>query len=318
MTGLRDFDRLETERLRRLQVCFNADRPRSNEVRGALQRWHLSQIRQTRSGFPVRTAWVIAGAMLLSGAAMAATRVVQLPSWSSLVSVTQSAAPAAASSGAATARCLVQRAGRRVDCKSVPVLRLAPGEQVALVVNDVRTELVGPGVAHLRLEQKSGTWVNQFEPQGWVPTLEAPRPVATTRDSEPAVAPAESSALRPTTAKRNVASMVPKQGPAVTEEAVTTAVAPVGVAVGSAVDGAWSRAASALRRGDDEAAHAALSEIGHSSDPAARDAARLAQAQLDLAAGRKDKALPLLNELARSGSTAFVRQRAQEIIASGK
>jgi hypothetical protein len=43
----------------------------------------------------------------------------------------------------------------------------------------------------------------------------------------------------------------------------------------------------------------------------------LAQAQLDLAAGRRAKAMPVLNELAQSGATPFVRRRAQEIFVNG-
>jgi hypothetical protein len=64
-------------------------------------------------------------------------------------------------------------------------------------------------------------------------------------------------------------------------------------------------------------AAAALNEISKSPDPAERDAARLTQAQLDLAAGRRVNATPVLNELSRTGATAFVRQRAREMLVNG-
>ncbi len=318
MTTRREFDALEAERLRRLHECFTADRPDNNEVRAALQRWHLTQIRPVRT-VPVRALWVIVGTMLLSGIAMGATRVAQLPTWKSLTSWAKEVVVSPAPARSEHSRCFVQRAGRRTACVPSADLKLAPGEHAALMVDGVKTELVGPGVAHLSLEVKSGIWVSQFEPQGWVPDLHAPRPAHSTTDSSstagnPAIANTvtDRDALKP-----RALGPAAKQPLPLAPDADNASAAP-NATPASPLDGAWSRAASALRRGDDFAARSALSEISRSSDPASRDAALLAQAQLDLASGSKDKAMPLLNQLARSGSTAFVRQRAQEIIVSGK
>jgi len=322
VSGPREFDCLEAERLRRLQECFRADRPNNSEVRAALQRWHLTQIRPVRT-LPVRALWVIVGTMLLSGVAMAATHVAQLPVWTSLTSWAKAVIPSAAPARPAHSRCSVQRAGRRTDCVPSARLKLAPGEHATLIVNDVRTELVGPGVAHLRLEVQSGTWASQFEPQGWVPELRAThampaatdksaassQPTATTFTDRDALKPRAPAPASPAPVPREPLSFAPDAD----EVPPTASATPA-----SPLDGAWSRAASALRRGDDVAARSALSEISRSSDPASRDAALLARAQLDLARGSKETAMPLLNELARRGSTAFVRQRAQEIIVSGK
>jgi hypothetical protein len=212
----------------------------------------------------------------------------------------------------------MQRAGRQVECKSAAELRLAAGEKAELIVNDVKTELVGPGVAHLRFEVTSGSWASQFEAQASAAERAVSHPVqaglvsSSTQVAEQAAR--DRNAMRRTTVVPAAKPVAPP-----TAGSSNTAVLPdPSPSPASSLDGAWSRAASALRHGDDVGARAALSEISHGSDPGSRDAALLAQAQLDLAAGRKDTALPLLNELARSGATPFVRQRAQEILARGK
>ena len=77
---------------------------------------------------------------------------------------------------------------------------------------------------------------------------------------------------------------------------------------------AWARAAVALREDDFDAADRAFDELGHSSDPATRDAARLARAQLWISRGREAAVRPVLEQLAQSGATALVRQRAAEFL----
>jgi len=86
----------------------------------------------------------------------------------------------------------------------------------------------------------------------------------------------------------------------------------------SDASGAWTRAASALRVGDQARAIEALTELSTSHDATTRDAALLSRAQLDLAAGRRASAIPVLQGLASTGATAFVRRRAAEILASDK
>ena len=81
---------------------------------------------------------------------------------------------------------------------------------------------------------------------------------------------------------------------------------------------AWARAAEALRRGDHSAAEQALGELSRSADSTTRDAALLAQAELDLGAGNSGRALVVLRWLAEHGATPFVRTRAQQILAEKK
>jgi len=77
---------------------------------------------------------------------------------------------------------------------------------------------------------------------------------------------------------------------------------------------AWARAAAALREDDFDAADRAFDELGHALDPATRDAARLARAQLWISRGREAAVRPVLEQLAQSGATPLVRQRAAEFL----
>ena len=81
---------------------------------------------------------------------------------------------------------------------------------------------------------------------------------------------------------------------------------------------AWTRAAEALRRGDHSEAEQALGELSRSAEPATRDAALLAQAELDLGAGSSGRAVIVLRWLAERGATPFLRTRAQQILAEKK
>ncbi|HEX2870142.1 MAG TPA: hypothetical protein VHP33_02775 [Polyangiaceae bacterium] len=81
---------------------------------------------------------------------------------------------------------------------------------------------------------------------------------------------------------------------------------------------AWTRAAEALRRGDHSEAEQALGELSRSAEPATRDAALLAQAELDLGAGSSERAVVVLRWLAEHGATPFVRTRAQQILTEKK
>ncbi len=77
---------------------------------------------------------------------------------------------------------------------------------------------------------------------------------------------------------------------------------------------AWVRAAEAQRRDDFAAADTAYGELCRAPDKAARDAARLARAQLWIAHGRGAEVRPVLIELAASGATPLVRQTARECL----
>jgi hypothetical protein len=78
--------------------------------------------------------------------------------------------------------------------------------------------------------------------------------------------------------------------------------------------GAWSRAAQALRTGDEPQALRALDELGRNVDPTTRDAAQLARAQLDARGGRVESAAPVLRHLSEAGATPLIRRRAAEVL----
>jgi hypothetical protein len=247
---------------------------------------------------------------------MAASGVVKLPSFMSFAARLTATKPAAKPSLLRSTAYVLERGGRRVEFRQPTEFTLLPGEQAALVVDETRTELVGPGLAHIQAASNATGWVTQFEPQGWAPELGK-------RETMPVgsgnISPSQATHEPPeeNTAVKRQATVNPSSTALVTKPdgVKSTTAAPE---VSGQLEGAWARAAAAMRQGDDAAARAALAEISHSNEPAARDAALLTQAQLDLAAGRRARAIPVLTRLAQTGSTGFVRQRASEIIASGK
>jgi hypothetical protein len=83
---------------------------------------------------------------------------------------------------------------------------------------------------------------------------------------------------------------------------------------GTAVE-AWSKAAAALKLGDQAAAQEALRELARSEDAETRSAALLTRAELDLVNGEEARARAVLSALAERGATPFVRQRARQILA---
>jgi hypothetical protein len=78
---------------------------------------------------------------------------------------------------------------------------------------------------------------------------------------------------------------------------------------------AWSRAAAALKLGNQAAAQDALRELARSEDAETRSAALLTRAELDLVNGEEARARAVLSALAERGATPFVRQRARQILA---
>jgi hypothetical protein len=83
--------------------------------------------------------------------------------------------------------------------------------------------------------------------------------------------------------------------------------------VGTSASG-WAAAAEAMRTGDLPGAETAFGELTRSPDPRTRDEARLARAQVWMAAGRVSEARPELESLATTGATPLVRARAAEAL----
>ena len=316
MNQLREFDRTEAVRQRRIKACFEADRPDSAEVLRAIRCWNQVQSRP-RPLLSLRAAWVIAAAMMLSGGALAASSVLKFPAWSVF---THSAQPQPTAKPPAVSRSshyVVERGGGRTEYVEPSKLTLLPGEHAALIVDNARTELVGPGVAQVQAAPQATRWITRFEPQVWVPELEVRESLPSTANSASAVAKQKIEPLgnvKPISQSNQV-----QPGAEIMPVRHADAAAPTAknTVIQRQLDGAWARAAAAMRNGDDVGAAAALNEISKSTDPAARDAALLTQAQLDLAAGRRASALPVLKQLSQTGATAFVRQRAGEILVNG-
>jgi hypothetical protein len=90
--------------------------------------------------------------------------------------------------------------------------------------------------------------------------------------------------------------------------------APASSAPTPASDGPWVRVAEALSERDWTAADRALNELSANGDPATRDAADLARAELLIARGEAGSLRPLVERLARSGATGLVRTRAAALL----
>jgi len=310
MTSLREFDQVELERLRRMRACFEAMQPDQSELVRAVQLWHRAKSRRVSAGRR-RLAWVTACAMMLSGAAMAASSWRGLPNWISHA-VTWRAEPAKAPAKA-SAGYVVERGGKPAKYERPTEFVLAPGETVVFVIDGARTELQGPATARVQADGTTHRWITRFEPQGWAPAAPAPALASSTGGST--ILDLSTSRQPQSASERNAPAEVQNQ----TERDVNLPVANAIADFDSReLKGAWERAASAMRQGNERAAVSALTEISQSADPTDRDAARLARAQLDLAAGRRDLALVALHDLASTGATAFIRQRAGEILASGR
>ncbi len=310
MTSLREFDQIEFERLRRMKECFEATQPDQSELVRAVQRWHRAKSQRVSAG-RLRLAWVAACAMMLSGAAMAASNWRGLPNWITHA-VALRAEPAKARAKNSTGY-VVERGGKRVQYEEPTELVLAPGETAAFVIDGARTELQGPATVHVQADGTAHGWITRFEPQGWAPAAPVPA-LSSSPVGSGAVDLAPSQQVQSASERSAPAKGLPQ-----TDRDVNLPVTNADLAFDSReLKGAWERAASAMRQGNERAAISALTEISQSADPSNRDAALLARAQLDMAAGRRGPALAALRNLASTGATAFIRQRASEILASGK
>jgi hypothetical protein len=140
------------------------------------------------------------------------------------------------------------------------------------------------------------------------PTLSALEPPAT-----PAQAPA------PIPSRVAIAKKIAHHGSVAAERPPTPTPTPTPAAALAATPPSsnWEVAATALRAGDHLRAERALDALADASDLRTRDAARLARAQLWISQGRFDRARPDLLDLAATGVTSLIRQRASEALASG-
>jgi hypothetical protein len=153
---------------------------------------------------------------------------------------------------------------------------------------------------------------NSSVPSG-VPSESTPKEAPSKSGSEPAARAAPSSDPQKPS-KKNDAN-APSEGASALNENIANSDsdgAKTGANLGSAR--AWARAAVALREDDFGGADRAFEELCRSPDPATRDAARLARAQLWISHGREAAVRPILEQLAQSGATPLIRQRAAEAL----
>ena len=178
-------------------------------------------------------------------------------------------------------------------------LQLKRGESARITLNEGHaTSVEGPCLVEI--------WSAPMEASGWrMIREETAEPPTDTRE-----APITSSAPSPLAAPSG--STVARSRSLADGMAATRDLAPQDTNAVSAR--AWARAAAALRDDDFDAADRAFDELGHSSEPATRDAARLARAQLWISRGREAAVRPVLEQLAQNGTTALVRQRAAEFL----
>jgi hypothetical protein len=194
----------------------------------------------------------------------------------------------------------LERAGKSSEAREPTTLSLAPGEQVALLIDDHETQFIGPGVLSVA-RGRNGSWGAQFEPRGWRAQLER-------GPSSVSGLPSASVMEKPRTEQQSL------QSAKAPDPSGKSGSSPRGLASSDDPAGLWRDAAAALRTGDHAGADEALVALGRSGDASTREAALLARAELDLGAGVRERALSLLATLAETAETPFVRQRARQIL----
>ena len=180
----------------------------------------------------------------------------------------------------------------RIEAQQHVRVTIADGRAVKLVLGPEEQRLVGPRVVELSVapDAQAG-WAVRNVPR----TQNGDEPIP--QESASADAAATMPPFQKETASSRLGQTATPQGP------------------GRATPG-WARAAEALREKNPVLAERALTELAESSDPRTRDAARLARAQLWISSGLTETAHPVLVQLARSGATSLIRQRAQRLLDS--
>ncbi len=292
------------ERLHRMTSMWVADQPDEQTLTAAVTRFQASrQTQRPSSVWRTPFASALMGAVLgmavlvVSGRSGDPARTVAAPSSSILAAKSELSTP----SRAAIAAPHIQRHGGAVTPLTDGLrVELQPGESARVALGDGHTsELSGPCLVQF--------WASPTEVGGWRLSIE--RPTASSRaDLDPGndsvdVAEAKNAPADPSLAHaRPPTVQVPEPN------------APAGGKADVVYERAWARAAEALRKDDFDGADRAFNELCGAPDAATRDAARLARAQLWIAHGRGAAVRPVLQNLATTGATALVRERAAEFL----
>jgi hypothetical protein len=330
---------LAVERLRRMTIIWMSDPVAARDTDGVVAA--AAARFEARASRPSRTSWLDPGSFVLVGAVAAALALVvvnkvRAPSTSVAWVAENTVDPAKARS---VSRGPGETGDHRVDpsksALAVPHVESPRG--VTPLVDGLRIELKAGETAKVALANGQSSevhgpcavefWSSANEVGGWRLTPVEPAtsgitfadPVDPGRTPKVADPPAATDA--PAAPKRGrpaapAASEPPANEPAPQEAAPPPPETPA-TAVESAspkVQAAWVRAADAQRRDDFAAADSAYSELCEAKDPATRDAARLARAQLWIAHGRGAEIRSVLVDLAARGATQLIRQTARECL----
>lgn len=213
---------------------------------------------------------------------------------------------------AATFRASLRVGEREVEVVPATRYAVAAGQSAVVSLGDTTQTVEGPAVLEFQLDPARAS--------GWRMKVERPlpgttRPVAPDgaggrRSKSPSDLP-ETLELLPapgSSAPSSVGSF--GQLPAPRDPALKQAE----TAENEASSANWSAVAEAMRRGDHGRAQIALERLIQGSTGGTRQSAQLTLAQLWLAQGRTSEARAVLQQLAASGATEFIRHRAAELL----
>lgn len=309
----------DARRLQRLSECWHADEPSEAEIRRAVRRmaWRMRRP-APRTPWP-RILALVAASSLGTSAALAVTGALRVPAPLAALLPAPEHPSSPAAEVAARPRIYRKGGGQPQEVPAGVPVQLGAAEQVTVVVGSVSTELTGPGMVTVGRRAGGSDWVVGFEhsesaraghtrPSLGIPAHGVPPPASA---GVPGLVPPQ---LEPGRAGGDAAGLGRPRGTSGSSQPAPPEATPREEGASPGLDGSWSQAAKALREGDERGATRAFSTLAHSEDPVTRDAALLARAQLDVAAGRREEALPLLRFLSLHGATELVRRRAAEVM----
>jgi len=328
------------ERLRRMASVWIADQLDEQALSTAVARWqaarqtpHAKPRWQTPLAFAVMGAVAGLGVLVVSpasvkpGASLRERASVAAPPSSSspsaiMTSENRGSAAPAAEHGDATSPHIEAPRGTLIALEEGLRFHLEEGESARVVLADGRTsELRGPCSVQF--------WASPSEVGGWRLSIE--RPATSSRETVDLSADSAKGAARPhataeppaprdrssnhsSTTSPQALQIARPDAQVATEHGLEAAPIPLTGNGDVVYERAWARAAEALRKDDFDGADRAFGELCRAPDAATRDAARLARAQLWIAHGRGAAVRPVLQNLAVTGATALVRERAAEFL----
>ena len=288
---------VEQERLRRLRQTWQHVAPSDFEVQVTRQR--LEAVYASERGLRLRGVWMHVGLGALCGIVAlvvmdVATSLSEIPQVTAVsdpvrqgargqgvVSDPNAEGDVEQSSAASASSAYAMLDGVRQGLSEGRRVEVAAEQTLLIVIGGRQSEITGPTIVEFfSAPEEVGGWRYELQPP-----------------------PAESGAGRE-----------PGQAHESTSEAAQISL-PAGSTGSEKVQAAWTRVAAALRDGDHSQAELELGRLAAGQDAHTADAARLARAQLWLVSGDRERAVPELRALSRSGASALIRRRATEALA---